>query len=591
MRAYALTILVAVLVTLLSVAEWGAIGVTMDALGGALALLTTLLVGSFALFARRGRWAGVRGATLRGWIALIVCAAFLSAIPLLAARQLTAESLAVNGGWFAGQSGVLAPLGDAVQRIGHELADVTPVGDVETLAASGNDGSGDDRGNVEGSGAGGVGDADQSLADASGSGAAPDTPQSLEERPVVPAEGSATASTAAGTDGTTSAVPAADGSGEPTHDEDAGLGDSQAPPVDGSGEPGDAPVDVRAQSDAPTADPVLSDDVVEESTSDSAAREDAGHGLASDTSSSDSAEDEQADVVAGPLIPALEPVVRRRAQVWPSEPVPHPSARAMEPESLEDLRDAVCALPRMERLRAAHDWIALNVAVRPDQSRQDGLPSPEERREWARMAFERREASSSGLAALFAELGCGAHVVVLSGGDRSFHQGNGPASYWNAVELGARWLVVDVAAGAGCAPSPDCQRPYSSSSFLAPPSASIRTRIPSPASFGPYGDVDVAALMDSPALGAEFFAAGLALNSVTASPTFSVTITDDGTRDIRAVIWDSGAAVSRDCTRTDGVDTTSFVCPAVGPAGGRARLLGQTDGAWGWTELASWRVR
>ena len=293
-----------------------------------------------------------------------------------------------------------------------------------------------------------------------------------------------------------------------------------------------------------------------------------------------------------PLVPQIEAVVVRGQAVWPSADAPHPLAMTLDASSLESLRDAVCELRGAERLRVAHDWIALNVAVLPDERNNAELPTPEVRRERARVAFDWRAGTSEAIAALFVELSCGARTMIVRGGDADFHRGNGDAVYWNAVELGDTWLIVDAARDAGCIPSSDCDSPYRATHFLAPPRADVRARIPSPGSFVPYGgDVDITALLDGPALGPDFFAAGLALDRVATGSTFEFAVVNPNDHNIRAVIWDSSAAMSVNCRREDASSLMTFVCPSLGVAGGRVRLLGQAPEAWTWRELAAWTLR
>lgn len=563
MRTYVVTMFFAVLAATLTVVEWGAIGLRMDAFAGALVLPGVILAGAFALFAWRGRGSGVKEATLRGWSALAVTAALLLLVPIFSARPLTAESLAQHGGWFAGDEGVLAPLGSGVERLAAALSGVDPRPDVSAVADLG-DGTGET--DVPPAGSGEVGDSTAFGAPDASSG-----------------EGALAHPAAQGIDAaghaSTVALEIADaGSGGNASDEAS---------LEGSAESASGPSPVESAQTGSTTE-VAGVEAVE------ALALGVDNGVA-EAPGEDGETDGSSDVAVGEavaLIPSIPPVVVRDEQRWPSPAQPHAVSRTLEPDSLEALRDGVCALPRRERLRAAHDWIALNIEPLLDREREDALPSPEERAEWARMAFERREATSRGFAALFAELACGARAIVLSGGDTSFHRGEGPASYWNAVEVRGQWLIVDAAADAGCLPAPDCQRPYRSAHFLAPPPASVRTRIPSPASFVPYGDVDIAALLEGPAIGPEFFAAGLALESVEIGSTgFSVSVIGEAEQEIRAVLWDSGTATSVTCPSVEREHVTAFECPAVGPAGGRARLLAQGAGAWAWTELAAWRIR
>ena len=542
MRIYVFTVAFAVLVAFLSVVLWGAIGQELTAFHGSLVLSGVLLIGGFSLASWRSRWAGARGASLRGWIAMLVLALIMTATPFFAARDLTSNSLVNHGGWWTQDVGVLAPMRDGLHALGALVGESgeTP-SDAQILAIT--DGSADGSGTTP---EGDSGTPEGGLAEGSG------------EMP----EG----------DSGTPEGDLADGSGAPPE------GDSGTPEGDLAEGSGGTP---EGRFEVPGGTPVEGFSLTPEG--DSGTPEGRFDAL-------------QAAAVEEPperglMVPQVDAVVVRGRIVWPSEDTPHPLALTLDATSLESLRDGVCELRGTERLRVAHDWIALNIQVTPDERNAAELPTPEERRERARVAFDWRAGTSEAIAALFVELSCGARTLMVRGGDAEFHREGGNASYWNAVELGEAWLIVDAAQDAGCVPSPDCDTPYRATHFLAPPQASIRERIPSPGSFVPYGgDVDITALLDGPSLGPDFFAAGLALDRMSAGPAFEFAVVNPAEHNIRAVVWDSSAAVSVNCRRVDSGTATTFSCPAVGASGGRVRLLGQATDAWTWQELAAWTL-
>jgi hypothetical protein len=574
MRTYLLTAVCSVIAVFLTVIVWGALGLRLSTFEGALALAGVLIVGAFTFFSWRGRWAGARGATLRGWIAVLILSLALALTPMFAVKTLTGESLVEHGGWWTGESGVLSPARTGIERLGALLINAE-ASTVDPAAGSGDLAAPDERG-ADGSGS--------ALADSSGSGDPSE------------AEGRGDATEVEGAVGDLVAV--ADGSGQTPEGALAldGSGTAEgafAPPegalaLDGSGT-------ADAESEGSLGMPEGSLGMPEGDSTDGDAGTSERDSMMPEGEFGSRDAEPEGSVNSGarsPLVPPVEPVVMRGQTLWPSADAPHPLALSLDASSLESLRDAVCELRGAERLRVAHDWIALNINVLPDDRNGSALPTPEERRERARVAFDWRAGTSEAIASLFVELSCGARAVMIRGGDAAFHRGQGTVAYWNAVELRETWLIVDVSRDAGCVPSPDCDRPYRSTHFLAPPRAAIRERIPSPGSFVPYGgDVDIAALLDGPGLGPDFFAAGLALDRLVDGASFEFAVSNPNDHNIRAVIWDSGAAMSIDCRRGDVGPLMSFTCPPPGSGGGRVRLLGQAPEAWTWRELAAWSLQ
>lgn len=594
MRTYIVTVLIAAIIAFLTVVLWGAIGHRLNGFIVSLVLAGILLLAGFGLAAWRGRWAGYRGATLRGWWAMVFVALLMLIAPPLLDKDVVAEALGEHGTWWLGSKAETAPafVGNGMHGIAQLLGYGGPSAEVDasSLAAEPErgEGSGEESGQpaviaepavvAEGSGA-----------DPAGAQAVPD-PQEVPSGPeptIVPATNEPAAEPIAEPPVVEPPVvepPVVElpGSAEPTTGQEAGTLPAEPTPVAPvsaeptppaaeptptmPAEPEAAPVPVSPVPEPPVVTPPPLEPVVV-----------APIHLATNGDA--------------PLVPQMEAVVVSGSTVWPSSSTPHPLAASLDSSSFQALQAGICALRTVDRLRVAHDWIALNITPVAAAPQSAAVPTPEQRAAWASGAFISREAGSAGFAALFSELTCDAGAVVVGGGDVAFHRGIGPAAYWNAVQLDGNWLIVDAHQAAGCAPLPECSQPYSSAFFLAPPRATVRTRIPSQPSFGPYGgDVDITALLSGPRLGPEFFAAGLALQRVSSEGHFEVTVANPAGYIVRVALWDSSAAMSVTCRRSDVSGQTTFVCPTAGPAGGRVRLLGQAADGWAWVELAAWET-
>lgn len=594
MRTYIVTLLLAVITAFPTVVLWGAVGHRLSAFIVSMILAGVLLVSAFGLATWKGRWAGSRGASLRGWWALVGTALVMLVVPPLLGKDVIAESLGEHGTWWLGSSADSAPafigngMNGVAQLLGYSATTAT-----EAEAAAG----------VEG--------AEETLAEndatqpasSEGSGVAAPVPLAVVPEPVgeeVPIDEVPTAIAPVGE--LVAEPSAADPSLTPTEPTTLPSADPAAVTQTEPLEEGEAPTE-PAQAEPTSMDPAtLTPAEIAATIAANQPPEPADPGTPATplevTQPSPGPAVEVVSVVipervgGASLVPQVEAAVVGGTSVWPSSATPHPLAVSLDASSFETLRAGICALRGVDRLRVAHDWIALNIAPVAAPRQSSELPSAEQRAAWASGAFSSREAGSTGFAALFSELTCDADALIVSGGDAAFHRGTGAAAYWNAVQLDGSWLIVDTFQAAGCTPGPGCATPYSSSFFLAPARATIRTRIPSQASFAPYGgDVDIIALLSGPALGPEFFAAGLALQSVSLDEHFEVAVANPSARNIRVALWDSGAAMSVTCPRADVGAQTSFVCPPAGPAGGRARLLGQAQDGWAWVELAAWEIR
>lgn len=548
MRAHILLALVALLLAATALWSWGAIGASAAWLSGSMFAIGALLLVAFGYFTWRARWAG-RGAVKRGWAAVIALALGALVIPPLAARGEVGAAFRNHADWFAPESDAVPA--KAARTLGGWLA--------SALGATPEDPSPDrlvSEGSSEGS-AEGDGSGDHETGTALGSGTPP------------PEEGSAEV-----------AHPSLDGS-EPAG---SGSGDGTTPVVvtvnEGSG--ADVPPEVSSTETA-------SDD---------------GSGEPAATEVPKPPDHSEEGPPLGALIPAVPPVQMSTGLVlWPSPSVPHAAALTAPDGATRNIATlstwvGLEASEPWERVRIAHDWLALRIAQAPqDGSATIAVPRREERASLATAAFEAGQADSLGFASILAEvlapLGIDVRVVVGGTPEERAH-GVSPRA-WNAVRIEDRWLFVDASSSAGCVPSELCDTPYSSAFLFAPLRASLRHHLPGPGSDRVYGDVDVTSLLRGPDLRASFFAAGLAV----IEPTDGRVAPDAGRvrvvlerggrgGQVRATSWDAGAAMSHPCDATERAGTLTFDCPAAGLAGGRIRVLGMTPDGWTWEELASW---
>ncbi len=546
--------------------------------------ISVLFVVVFAYFTWRARAAG-RGAFTRGGVALFVAGVLAVGAPVLLAKETTRVALASHGdwwtsnaeGWFAGASRSLA---EAMARsLGHDAV-------ASAVDASG-DGSSDDVAPVA------------LLADGSGG---------------PPEEGSGTA------DGPVDVGVVVDGVSDPRASQPDAGADVGARPAPRSTllrhaedavaesvrsallrpELQDEAADAEAAgSDKPpqpleaigTADGTIDGAVVDGAVVD-------GLGVAAGGATAGSS--------ARPVaIPAVAPVLSSAGvPIWPTPSVPHASAMTAPPSATRSLATlsswvGLEGSSDVERIRIAHDWLALHIAVAP--SDPDAVLTPvarQQRAEIARAALTEGRADSLGFAALLAEvlapLGIDARMVIGGTPDEAA-RGAWPRA-WSAVRVQGQWLTVNVAEAAGCVPSERCATPYSAAYLFAPPQAAVRHHIPAPGAELIYGDVDRRALLRGPDLEAGFFAAGFALvgPATATAPVVDgaaeVAVMCGGQTMVRATVWDSSTASSVTCTLARAGDLCRFSCPAAGVAGGRVRLLGMGSSAWVWSELAAWDV-
>ncbi|MFT6396790.1 MAG: hypothetical protein ACJAYU_001533 [Bradymonadia bacterium] len=612
MRTYIVTLVLAVITVFLTVVLWGAVGQRLNGFIVSVVITVLLLVGAFGLAAWKGRWAGYRGASLRGWWAMIVAALIMLIVPPLLNKGVVAEGLGGHGTWWLGSNADSAPgfLGNGVQGIAQLLGYGEPAAETSanTLVA-------EPTAPVE--------ESDTTSVD--GSHVVVAEPEVVAPATVV--EPASPTATEGQIEPQIAPVPAANepvvppavveqvapspaieppAQQPPAEPFPAPVSEGVAPPVSAQGQPPINAAPPAEQALPPTTPPrptpaeiaatiaasqPIAHTVVVLPPSPILATPILAPSIERAPSPTLAVASPNPVNVGAPLVPQVEAVVVSGNTVWPSSAELHSWATSLAPMSFRDVQVAICALSGVDRLRVAHDWIALNITPLSGGPQAASVPTPEQRAAWASGAFASREAGSAGFAALFAELTCDAGAVVVAGGEAGYHRGEGTAAYWNAVQLDGDWLIVDSFQAAGCAPGPECGTPYSSAFFLAPPRATVRTRIPMQASFAAYGgDVDITALLSGPALGPEFFAAGLALQSVNSSQHFEITVANPSDYNVRVALWDSSAAMSVTCRSADVGGQTSFICPSPGPAGGRARLLGQARDGWAWVELAAWET-
>ncbi len=206
--------------------------------------------------------------------------------------------------------------------------------------------------------------------------------------------------------------------------------------------------------------------------------------------------------------------------IWPSEAIPPalilelPATATASPDALADHIAAQITDP-YERIRASHDWIALNCRLDRSASRQIGDPAgPADPAFAAATVFDRRQGPAEGLSNLLAALlqRMGYETMTVRGttaeGLRGLHDGG---HAWTAVRVGDRWHLADVVLAIGCYPAgPGCDTPLASDWLFAPPEAFARDHVPDDPRWQllatPLSRSEVAA---GPEIAAPFFGRGL----------------------------------------------------------------------------------
>ena len=177
------------------------------------------------------------------------------------------------------------------------------------------------------------------------------------------------------------------------------------------------------------------------------------------------------------------PRVRTREagpDLWPLPPEPSPLAMDVPRNSLRTI-DALAAWFQKkardptDRMRAIHDWVALNIAYDAVgyQMKSYGDQSAES-------VFAERKGVCAGYARLTKALGqaAGLNVVVVGGLSKGYGELGGSPHAWNAVALDGHWYLLDVTWDAGFTRGDEFIQRYKTEYLFTPPQVFLGTHLP-----------------------------------------------------------------------------------------------------------------
>lgn len=171
----------------------------------------------------------------------------------------------------------------------------------------------------------------------------------------------------------------------------------------------------------------------------------------------------------------LPDVARKDPQAWPQSDKPHPLATSVPATALTSIQSLGMHFKRaapdpVDRLRAMHDWVALNITYDYAGIR-DGSYND---KQGASRVFKTRTGVCSGYSNLMVALGkvTGDRILYITGHTRGNDgQIQGSVGHaWNAVFVNGQWQLMDVtwdspSAHGGKKPFPPLESTY----FLPPP--------------------------------------------------------------------------------------------------------------------------